>query len=241
MPKIRVRREKFVQAYCPRDAPMVSAPICIRCLDFFASDFSLATKFEVVCSLMVNPSICGDICHTDFISAKTHVPCDPSFTDAECTRWANLMKKTEKFTDDDYNRTVTKIMDTVPNETVEENFIFIENVTLPDSYNFTIEESKSSIEEEMICLDQFYHQPNTTIGSFENFFAERCQLNTASMNTASFIIIILVCSLLTGVVVFAVLNLLWKKFRSRRYEGSRTRTAPRTARDEELYTAGQKT
>ena len=43
------------------------------------------------------------------------------------------MKKTEKFTDDDYNRTVTKIMDTVPNETVEENFIFIENVTLPDS------------------------------------------------------------------------------------------------------------
>ena len=65
--------------------------------------------------------------------SKTHVPCDPSFTDAECTRWANLMKKTEKFTDDDYNRTVTKIMDTVPNETVEENFIFIENVTLPDS------------------------------------------------------------------------------------------------------------
>ena len=70
MPKIRVRREKFVQTYCPRDAPMVSAPICIRCLDFFANDFTLAVKFEVVCSLMVNPSICGDICHTDFISAK---------------------------------------------------------------------------------------------------------------------------------------------------------------------------
>jgi len=70
MPKIRVRREKFVQAYCPRDAPMVSAPICIRCLDFFANDFTMAAKFEVVCSLMVNPSICGDICHTDFISAK---------------------------------------------------------------------------------------------------------------------------------------------------------------------------
>ena len=70
MPKIRVRREKFVQTYCPRDSPMVSAPICIRCLDFFANDFTLAAKFEVVCSLMVNPSICGDICHTDFISAK---------------------------------------------------------------------------------------------------------------------------------------------------------------------------
>ena len=167
MPKIRVRREKFVQTYCPRDTPMVSAPICIRCLDFFANDFTLAAKFEVVCSLMVNPSICGDICHTDFISAKvgfqirsligqfcgpmgsptsppscddqfensskTHLPCDPSYTDAECTRWADLMKKTEKMTDDDYNKTVTKIMDTIPNETVEENFIIIENMTLPDA------------------------------------------------------------------------------------------------------------
>ena len=107
------------------------------------------------------------------------------------------------------------------------------------SDNFTIEESKSSIEEEMICLDQYYHQPTKTSGSFESFLAEKCQINTASMNTASFIIILLVCSLLTGVVVFAVLNLLWKKFRSRRYEESRT--APRTARDEEVYIAGQKT
>ena len=107
------------------------------------------------------------------------------------------------------------------------------------SDNFTIEESKSSIEEEMICLDQYYHQQKTTSGSFESFLAEKCQINTASMNTASFIIILLVCSLLTGVVVFGVLNLLWKKFRSQRYEESRT--APRTARDEEVYIAGQKT
>ena len=107
------------------------------------------------------------------------------------------------------------------------------------SDNFTIEESKSSIEQEMICLDQYYHQQKTTSGSFESFLAEKCQINTASMNTASFIIILLVCSLLTGVVVFAVLNVLWKKFRSRRYEESRT--APRTARDEEVYIAGQKT
>ena len=91
----------------------------------------------------------------------------------------------------------------------------------------------------MICLDQYYHQQKTTSGSFESFLAEKCQINTASMNTASFIIILLVCSLLTGVVVFGVLNLLWKKFRSRRYEDSRT--APRTARDEEVYIAGQKT
>ena len=167
MTKIRVRREKFVQNYCPRDAPMVSAPICIRCLDFFANEFTLARKFEVVCSLMVNPNICGDVCHTDFISAKvrfqinarfwlddsvtrskqhhlvtifenmskTHLPCDPIYTDAECTRWADLMKMTEKMTDDglDYNTTVTKIMDTIPNETIEENFIIIENITLPDT------------------------------------------------------------------------------------------------------------
>jgi len=241
MPKIRVRREKFVQTYCPRDTPMVSAPICIRCLDFFANDFTLAAKFEVVCSLMVNPSICGDICHTDFISAKTHLPCDPSYTDAECTRWADLMKKTEKMTDDDYNKTVTKIMDTIPNETVEENFIIIENITLPDASNFKIEKSKSSIENEMICLDQYYHQPKneTTIGSFESFFVEKCQFNTAAMSTASFIIILLVCSLLTGVAVFAILNFLWKKFRSRKFEESRS--APRTTRDEEVYIAGQKT
>ena len=32
-------------------------------------------------------------------------------------------------TDDDYNRTATTIMDTIPNETVEENFIIIENIT----------------------------------------------------------------------------------------------------------------
>ena len=83
MPKIRVRREKFVQTYCPRHAPMVSAPICIRCLDFFASDFSLATKFEVVCSLMVNPSICGDICHTDFISAKVGFQIDLLLVDLQ--------------------------------------------------------------------------------------------------------------------------------------------------------------
>ena len=36
---------------------------------------------------------------------------------------------TEKMTDDDYNRTATKIMDTIPNETIEENFIIIENIT----------------------------------------------------------------------------------------------------------------
>lgn len=246
MPKIRVRREKFVQAYCPRDAPMVSAPICIRCLDFFANDFTMAAKFEVVCSLMVNPSICGDICHTDFISAKAHRPCDPSYTDAECTRWADLMKRTEKMTDDDYNRTVSKIMDTIPNESVEEvspltqacnqptwsptsvtnidgteDSIIFKNNTLPDAGNFTIEESKTLIEEEMICLDQYYHHQQ------------------ASMSTAAFIMIVLVCSLLTGMVVFAVLNFLWKKFRSRRFEENRS--APRTARDEEVYIAGQKT
>ena len=45
------------------------------------------------------------------------------------------MKMTEKMTDDglDYNTTVTKIMDTIPNETIEENFIIIENITLPDT------------------------------------------------------------------------------------------------------------
>ena len=43
---------------------------------------------------------------------------------------------TEKMTDDDYNRTATKIMDTIPNETVEENFIIIENITnLEDTIN----------------------------------------------------------------------------------------------------------
>ena len=89
------------------------------------------------------------------------------------------------------------------------------------SNNFTIEESKASIEKEMICLDQYYHQQE------------------ASMNTAGFIIILLVCSLLTGVVVFAVLNFLWKKFRSRRFQESRP--GPRTVRDEEVYIAGQKT
>ena len=89
------------------------------------------------------------------------------------------------------------------------------------SNNFTIEESKASIEKEMICLDQYYHQQE------------------ASMNTAGFIIILLVCSLLTGVIVFALLNFLWKKFRSRRFEESRP--GPRTVRDEELYIAGQKT
>ena len=109
------------------------------------------------------------------------------------------------------------------------------------SDNFKIEKSKSSIEEEMICLDQYYHQPTseTAIGSFESFLTEECQLNTAAMSTASFIIILLVCSLLTGVAVFAVLNFLWKKFRSRKLEESRS--APRTARDEEVYIAGQKT
>ena len=93
----------------------------------------------------------------------------------------------------------------------------------------------------MICLDQYYHQPTseTAIGSFESFLTEECQLNTAAMSTASFIIILLVCSLLTGVAVFAVLNFLWKKFRSRKLEESRS--APRTARDEEVYIAGQKT
>ena len=67
--------------------------------------------------------------------SKTHLPCDPIYTDAECTRWADLMKMTEKMTDDglDYNTTVTKIMDTIPNETIEENFIIIENITLPDT------------------------------------------------------------------------------------------------------------
>ena len=30
------------------------------------------------------------------------------------------MKRTEKMTDDDYNRTVSKIMDTIPNESLEE-------------------------------------------------------------------------------------------------------------------------
>ena len=89
------------------------------------------------------------------------------------------------------------------------------------SNNFTIEESKASIEKEMICLDQYYHQQE------------------ASMNTAGFIIILLVCSLLTGVVVFAVLNFLWKKFRSRRFE--ETRPGTKTVRDEEVYIAGQKT
>ena len=109
------------------------------------------------------------------------------------------------------------------------------------SSNFKIEKSKSSIENEMICLDQYYHQPKneTTIGSFESFFVEKCQFNTAAMSTASFIIILLVCSLLTGVAVFAILNFLWKKFRSRKFEESRS--APRTARDEEVYIAGQKT
>ena len=89
------------------------------------------------------------------------------------------------------------------------------------SNNFTIEESKASIEKEMICLDQYYHQQE------------------ASMNTAGFISILLVCSLLTCVVVFVVLNFLWKKFRSRRFEESRP--GPRTVRDEEVYIAGQKT
>jgi len=89
------------------------------------------------------------------------------------------------------------------------------------SGNFTIEESKTLIEEEMICLDQYYHHQQ------------------ASMSTAAFIMIVLVCSLLTGVVVFAVLNFLWKKFRSRRFDENRS--APRTARDEEVYIAGQKT
>ena len=89
------------------------------------------------------------------------------------------------------------------------------------SGNFTIEESKTLIEEEMICLDQYYHHQQ------------------ASMSTAAFIMIVLVCSLLTGMVVFAVLNFLWKKFRSRRFEENRS--APRTARDEEVYIAGQKT
>ena len=89
------------------------------------------------------------------------------------------------------------------------------------SNNFTIEESKASIEKEMICLDQYYHQ------------------HEASMTSAAFIIILLVCSLLTGVVVFAVLNFLWKKFRSRRFEENRP--GPRTVRDEEVYIAGQKT
>ena len=89
------------------------------------------------------------------------------------------------------------------------------------SNNFTIEESKASIEKEMICLDQYYHQ------------------HEASMTSAAFIIILLVCSLLTGLVVFAVLNFLWKKFRSRRFQESRP--GPRTVRDEEVYVAGQKT
>ena len=109
------------------------------------------------------------------------------------------------------------------------------------SDNFKIEKSKSSIEKEMICLDQYYHQPKneTAIGSFESFLTEECQFNTAAMSTASFIIILLVCSLLTGVAVFAILNFLWKKCRSRKFEESRS--APRTTRDEEVYIAGQKT
>ena len=46
---------------------------------------------------------------------------------------------TEKMTDDDYNRTATKIMDTIPNETVEENFIIIENITNLEDNGFPLD------------------------------------------------------------------------------------------------------